>query len=61
MPGDGSHMAKQYKSDGTLLETLGKPGGITRAELQRTAANVLTLALRLQEREAREPASGTGG
>ena len=40
-------MAKQYKSDGSLLETLGKSEGITRAELQRTAKNVLTLALRL--------------
>ena len=47
MPGDMAHMAKQYKSDGSLLETLGKSEGITRAELQRTAKNVLTLALRL--------------
>ena len=50
MPGDMGHIAKQYKSDGSLLETLGKPDGITRAELQRTAKNVLTLALRLDKR-----------
>ena len=50
MPGDMGHIAKQYKSDGSLPETLGKPDGITRAELQRTAKNVLTLALRLDKR-----------
>ena len=50
MPGDIGHLAKQYKSDGSLLETLGKPDGITRAELQRTAKTVLTLALRLNKR-----------
>ena len=48
MPGDIGHMAKEYKSDGSLLETLGKPDGITRAELQRTAKNVLTLAMKLK-------------
>ena len=53
MPGDMGHMAKTYKSDGTLLETLGQPSGITRAELQRTAKNVLTLALRLHKEEER--------
>ncbi len=31
--------------DGSLLESLGTPGGITRAELQRTARNVLRLVL----------------
>ena len=50
MPGDMGHIAKKYKSDGSLLETLGHPDGITRAELQRTAKNVLTLALRLDRR-----------
>lgn len=50
MPGDIGHLAKQYKSDGSLLETLGQPEGITRAELQRTAKTVLTLALRLDKR-----------
>ena len=48
MPGDMGHMAKQYKSDGTLLKTLGQPDGITRAELQRTAKNVLKLILKLK-------------
>lgn len=33
-----------YVSDGTLLETLGKPEGITRGEIQRTAMQVLKLA-----------------
>ena len=50
MPGDMGHIVKEYKSDGSLLETLGKPDGITRAELQRTAKNVLTLILRLDRR-----------
>ena len=48
MPGDMGHMAKAYKSDGTLLKTLDQPEGITRAELQRTAANVLRLVLALR-------------
>ena len=48
MPGDMSHMAKGYKSDGTLLPTLGKPDGLTLGELQRTAWNVLTLAMKLK-------------
>ncbi len=50
MPGDIGHLAKRYKSDGSLLPTLGQPEGIARAELQRTAKNVLTLALRLNKR-----------
>ena len=50
MPGDIGHIAKEYKSDGSLLETIGQDDGITRAELQRTAKNVLTLALRLGKR-----------
>ena len=49
MPGDIGHIAKAYKSDGSLLDTLGQPDGITRGELQRTAKNVLTLALRLDK------------
>ena len=48
MSGDMGHMAKQYKSDGTLLETLGKKDGITKGELHRTAKNILTLILRLK-------------
>ena len=49
MPGDMGHIAKQYKSDGTLLPTLGQRGGLTLGELHRTAKNVLTLALRLHK------------
>ncbi|MBR2583532.1 MAG: glycoside hydrolase family 3 protein [Oscillospiraceae bacterium] len=48
MPGDMGHMAKKYKSDGSLLKTLGQPEGITRGELQRTAKNVLRLVLKLK-------------
>ncbi len=47
MPG-GKHNAKKYKSDGTLLATIGKVGGITRAELERTARNVLNLILKIK-------------
>lgn len=50
MPGDMGHIAKTYKSDGTLLKTLGQPEGLTRAELQRTAKNVLRLVLKLKAR-----------
>ena len=46
MPGDMGHLNKKYKSDGTLLKTLGESEGITRAELQRTAKNVLQLILK---------------
>ena len=48
MPGDMGHLTKVYRSDGSLLETLGKPDGITRGELQRTAKNVLRLVLALK-------------
>jgi beta-glucosidase len=49
MPGDWKKMAKYYRSDGTLLETLGQSEGITLAELQRTAMRVLRLVLRLKK------------
>ncbi len=49
MPGDMSHNARSYRSDGTLLETLGRPDGITLAELQRTARRVLRLAIQLKK------------
>ena len=49
MPGDMGKIARRYHSDGTLLETLGRPGGITTGELQRTAARVLRLVLRLKK------------
>lgn len=43
MPG-GRRTGKR-KPDGTLLETVGQPGGITTGELQETAKHVLTFAL----------------
>ena len=46
MPG-GPRTGKR-KPDGTLLKTLGKPDGITRGELQRTAERVCQLVLRLK-------------
>lgn len=52
MPG-GSRVAKEYKSDGTLLATLNQEGGITRGELQVTAKRVLTLCLEKLERESK--------
>ena len=48
MPGDMGHLAKSYRSDGTLLPTIDTPDGITRGELQRSARNVLRLVLRLK-------------
>ena len=48
MPGDWTHLARRYRPDGSLLKTLGRPGGITRGELQRTARNVLTLVMGLK-------------
>lgn len=47
MPGDFRRNARRYKSDGSLLKTLGKKDGITIGELQRTAENVLNLILKL--------------
>ena len=49
MPGDMGHLAKKYRPDGSLLETLGQPEGITRGELQRTAGNVLRLVMRVKQ------------
>lgn len=47
MPG-GKQTDRKYKSDGTLLASLGKPEGIRRAELERSAKNVLSLVLKLK-------------
>lgn len=49
MPGSLNRAAKKYKSDGSLLDTLGKADGITRGELERTAKNVLNLILKLEK------------
>ena len=48
MPGDMGHTARSYRADGSLLETLGKPDGITRGELERSARRVLRLVLKLR-------------
>ena len=48
MPGGVHHVEKKYKSDGTLLKGIDTPSGITRAELERTAKNVLSLALKIK-------------
>ncbi len=46
----GGDRKPPYKPDGTLLETYGKPDGITLGEMQRTAKNVLNLVLNLPEK-----------
>ena len=51
MPGNMGHMHKTYHSDGTLLKTVGRPDGMTRGELQRTAKNVLSLILKTRKEE----------
>jgi beta-glucosidase len=45
MPGAKTAVSKTAENDGTLLETYGKPEGITLGELQRTAKNVLRLCM----------------
>ena len=52
MPG-GNRTGKRVP-DGTLLETLGQPEGITTGELQRTAKHVLAFALDIANAEAKE-------
>ena len=49
MPGDWAKHIRRYRSDGTLLDTLGQSEGITLAELQRTAIRVLRLVLKLKK------------
>ena len=49
MPGGIKRTDKKYKVDGSLLKTFGKPDGITRGELERTAKNVLNLILKIKE------------
>ena len=46
MPGGGR--VGRHRPDGTLLESLGEDGGITLGELQRTAMNVLRLAMKMK-------------
>ena len=47
MPGAITHVERNYVSDGSLLKTLGQQEGIKKAELFRTAENVLRLLKRL--------------
>ena len=49
MPGNMRHANRKYTPDGTLLKTLGKSDGITRAELQRSAKNVLKFILKQEK------------
>ena len=48
MPGNRRHASSRYISDGTLLRSLGRPGGITREEIMRSAARVIRLARKLK-------------
>jgi len=45
MPGGLTPVKQKYVFDKTMLETVGRPEGLTRGELQRTAMNVLRFAL----------------
>lgn len=56
MPG-GKRFGKR-KSDGTLLESVGKRDGMTLAEMQRTALNVLRAVLPLDTADKREKDNG---
>jgi len=52
MPGGESFAKQKYVFDKAQLATLDKPDGLTRAELQRSAMNVLRFALiRMKERQ----------
>ncbi len=46
MPGGESYGVRKYVFDKDILSTLGQPEGLTRAELQRSAMNVLRFALK---------------
>lgn len=49
MPGNHSRTNGKYKSDGTLLATLNKQDGITRGELERSAKNTLSIAMKIKK------------
>ena len=53
MPGGESFAQRKYVFDRAMLSTLGKKDGLTRAELQRGAINVLKFALLRMEEGAR--------
>lgn len=46
MPGNMGRLSRGYRAHRSLLETLGRPDGITRAELELAARRVLSLMLR---------------
>ncbi len=46
MPGNMSRASKGYTPDGTLLESVGQIGGLTRGEIERSAKNVLKFVLK---------------
>ena len=46
MPGNMSRVGTDYQSDGTLLMSVGLEGGLTRAEIERTAKHVLNFVLK---------------
>lgn len=48
MPGGKKRVERSYKSDGTLLETVGTRNGFTRAEIERTAKCVLSVVIKLK-------------
>jgi hypothetical protein len=45
MPGGENFSTKKYVFDEQMLESMGETEGLTRAELQRTAKNVLNFIL----------------
>ncbi len=49
MPGDMNRLARSYKADSSLLETLGKRHGLTRGELQTTAKHTLQFILKFMQ------------
>ena len=49
MPGCRFYADKRRKSDGTLLKSFGKPGGITLGEMQEAARHVLRCVMELKE------------
>lgn len=49
MPGGRDFFDRSFQPDGTLLETYGKPGGITLGELQLCARHVLKCVVELKE------------
>jgi len=50
MPGtNGKKIFKNYHNDGTLFESVGSADGLTLAEIQRTAKNVLRLCLNIKK------------